>query len=117
MELAVLLSKPLYLHSRLATEDFLNILAEYGFGDGLKVSSLFILSYFFFIVFIFFLVYFCFHFFSFLFQPPVPCCVHCFTGETDELETYLKWGFYIGLTGYIMKMDTGKRMVLSNDSL
>jgi len=32
--------------------------------------------------------------------PPVPSCVHCFTGTTDELRTYVRMGFYIGLTGY-----------------
>jgi TatD DNase family protein len=27
--------------------------------------------------------------------------VHCFTGHTGELETYLDMGFYIGITGWI----------------
>ena len=38
--------------------------------------------------------------------PPVNSCVHCFTGETDELQQYVDMGFYIGLTGYIL--DKGK---------
>ena len=38
--------------------------------------------------------------------PPVHSCVHCFTGETDELQQYVDMGFYIGLTGYIL--DKGK---------
>jgi heme/copper-type cytochrome/quinol oxidase subunit 2 len=36
--LATRLSKPLYLHSRLATEDFFMVLKENGFGDSVKVS-------------------------------------------------------------------------------
>jgi TatD DNase family protein len=32
--------------------------------------------------------------------PPVPCVVHCFTGEADELRQYVEMGFHIGLTGY-----------------
>lgn len=28
-------------------------------------------------------------------------CVHCFTGNEKELQTYLKLGFYIGFTGFI----------------
>ena len=32
--------------------------------------------------------------------PPIRCCVHCFTGTTEELRTYVQMGFYIGLTGY-----------------
>ena len=36
--------------------------------------------------------------------PPVPCVVHCFTGDTDELQEYLQMGFHIGLTGYVLGM-------------
>ena len=36
---------------------------------------------------------------------PVPCCVHCFTGDTNELKVYLSCGFYIGLTGYVFGID------------
>ena len=36
--------------------------------------------------------------------PLLPCCVHCFTGTTDELNQYLDWGFYIGLTGHIFSL-------------
>lgn len=34
--------------------------------------------------------------------PPVKGCVHCFTGDVDELQQYVNMGFYIGLTGYII---------------
>ena len=33
---------------------------------------------------------------------PVKACVHCFTGDTEELKEYVKMGFYIGLTGFII---------------
>ena len=35
---------------------------------------------------------------------PVNACVHCFTGDTEELKKYVNMGFYIGLTGYIFSM-------------
>eukprot|EP01034_Spumella_vulgaris_P025600 gene25600-32072_t len=35
-------------------------------------------------------------------DSPVPCVVHCFTGSVEELKQYLSFGFYIGLTGYII---------------
>lgn len=31
----------------------------------------------------------------------VKACVHCFTGTKEELEVYLKLGYYIGITGWI----------------
>jgi TatD DNase family protein len=34
--------------------------------------------------------------------PPVDGCVHCFTGDTEELQVYVNMGFYIGLTGYVI---------------
>ena len=47
-------------------------------------------------------------------QPPVPGCVHCFTGSTEELQRYLDCGFYIGLTGYIMTLDNEKLLTWLN---
>ena len=38
--MAVAHSKPLYLHSRLAEEDFLMVLAEFHFGMNLKVCTI-----------------------------------------------------------------------------
>jgi TatD DNase family protein len=31
----------------------------------------------------------------------VKACVHCFTGTKEELQTYIKLGYYIGITGFI----------------
>lgn len=31
----------------------------------------------------------------------VKACVHCFTGTKDELELYLKLGYYFGITGWV----------------
>ncbi len=38
--------------------------------------------------------------------------VHCFTGQADELKTYLAMGFYIGITGWIC--DERRGMPLRN---
>eukprot|EP00004_Rigifila_ramosa_P017324 TRINITY_DN4205_c0_g1_i2.p1 TRINITY_DN4205_c0_g1~~TRINITY_DN4205_c0_g1_i2.p1 ORF type:complete len:304 (-),score=52.53 TRINITY_DN4205_c0_g1_i2:24-935(-) len=35
------------------------------------------------------------------FAHPPQAVVHCFTGNAEELQTYLDMGFYIGLTGFI----------------
>ena len=67
---------PLYLHSRAAKDDFVDIMGEFGFGPGIV--------------------------------PPVPVCVHCFTGDTEELRLYLDSGYYIGLTGFVVTMDKDK---------
>ena len=40
--------------------------------------------------------------------PPV--CVHCFTGERAELEEYVSRGFYIGVTGFIVKKKRGETL-------
>merc|ERR1719316_2104218 len=32
---------------------------------------------------------------------PERVCVHCFTGSTDVLQTYVRRGFRIGLTGFV----------------
>ncbi|EFA77205.1 tatD-related DNAse [Heterostelium album PN500] len=36
--------------------------------------------------------------------------VHCFTGTRDEVELYLKMGFYIGLTGVITQQKRGQTL-------
>ena len=73
LSLAIEYQMPLYLHSRVAKDDFVNIMGEFGFGPGIV--------------------------------PPVPVCVHCFTGDTEELLSYLNSGYYIGLTGFVLTMD------------
>jgi TatD DNase family protein len=42
--------------------------------------------------------------------PPVRACVHCFTGDTEELKQYVNMGFYIGLTGYIFNMNDSVKL-------
>lgn len=37
-------------------------------------------------------------------------CVHCFTGERAELETYVKMGFFVGFTGCICDEKRGKAL-------
>ena len=32
---------------------------------------------------------------------PAKCVVHCFTGNSDELDGFIAQGFYIGITGWI----------------
>jgi TatD DNase family protein len=34
-------------------------------------------------------------------------CVHCFTGSEEELEEYVRRGYYIGITGYVCKRKRG----------
>lgn len=72
--------KPLYLHIRHAFDDFVQILEEellkFGGGDPNVTWN--------------------------NFAPP--CVVHCFTGNLTELETYVSYGWYIGLTGSIMSL-------------
>lgn len=69
--------RPLYLHIRNAYEDFVTILHEelLRYGNHLSWNSL---------------------------APP--CIVHCFTGSFAELEVYVSYGWYIGLTGSIMTL-------------
>ena len=40
----------------------------------------------------------------------LPICVHCFTGNKDELEDYIKEGYYIGITGWITDPKRGKEL-------
>jgi TatD DNase family protein len=42
--------------------------------------------------------------------PPIRACVHCFTGDTEELKQYVEMGFYIGLTGYIFSMNDSPKL-------
>jgi TatD DNase family protein len=37
--------------------------------------------------------------------------VHCFTGNSDELESYLSMGFHIGITGWICDERRGKHLL------
>jgi TatD DNase family protein len=78
IDLAIRLNKPLYLHERLASTDFIAILKEklYPAGDSCNP------------------------------QPLVPCVVHCFTSTMDDLREYVRLGLYIGLTGYIMNLSS-----------
>ena len=34
---------------------------------------------------------------------PLPVVVHCFTSSPEALESYVSRGFYIGLTGYLIR--------------
>lgn len=36
-----------------------------------------------------------------------PALVHCFTGAAEELDVYLSMGFYIGITGFVLKRPQG----------
>jgi TatD DNase family protein len=36
-----------------------------------------------------------------------PCLVHCFTGTEEELLAYIEMGFYIGITGFLLKKPHG----------
>jgi len=38
----------------------------------------------------------------------IPVIVHCFTGTEEELSTYIKAGYYIGITGWICEPQRGK---------
>eukprot|EP01080_Neovahlkampfia_damariscottae_P004689 gene4689-8261_t len=40
----------------------------------------------------------------------VKMCVHCFTGKEEELDYYIKKGYYIGITGFICKKERGKEL-------
>jgi TatD DNase family protein len=72
VDLALEVNKPLFLHERNAHSDFLSALDAAGFSPDGSQKN------------------------------PVECIVHCFTGNINELECYVKRGFYIGLTGYVM---------------
>ncbi|WP_257255224.1 MULTISPECIES: TatD family hydrolase [unclassified Endozoicomonas] len=67
LALAAELKKPLFLHERLAHDDFMGILADY-------INQL---------------------------PSPAMACVHCFTGNSEQLQAYLDLGCSIGITGWI----------------
>mmetsp|Transcript_18597 Transcript_18597/g.37606 ORF Transcript_18597/g.37606 Transcript_18597/m.37606 type:complete len:218 (+) Transcript_18597:62-715(+) len=37
-------------------------------------------------------------------------CIHCFTGDREELVHYVKEGYYIGITGYVAKKKRGSNL-------
>ena len=39
---------------------------------------------------------------------PVDIVIHCFTGNENELKTYIKMGFYIGVTTYLCNIERSK---------
>lgn len=67
LALAAELKKPLFLHERLAHDDFVGILADH-------INQL---------------------------PSPAMACVHCFTGNSEQLQAYLDLGCSIGITGWI----------------
>lgn len=74
VQMALQHSLPLYLHIRDAHEDFVAVMAEYGFSSS---SSK---------------------------KPPVDVCVHCYTGTTAELRHYCQeLGFYVSLSGHVIR--------------
>lgn len=75
LQLALRHNKPLYFHIRAAHDDFMNILTKYDFVSGTEGSVV---------------------------APSVCGVVHCFTGNKEELRTYLSLGFNIGLTGHVI---------------
>uniref|UniRef100_A0A915I2C4 Deoxyribonuclease TATDN1 n=1 Tax=Romanomermis culicivorax TaxID=13658 RepID=A0A915I2C4_ROMCU len=52
-------------------------------------------------------------------NPLPPVVVHCFTGTWDEAKSYLDFGFYIGLTGFLWKdkLENGVKYMLKNQLL
>jgi TatD DNase family protein len=90
--LALEMELPLFLHVREAREDFVSIMTqEFGFSDthteqeaAAAAAAAGVVP-----------------------LTPVRACVHCFTGSTEELRQYVRMGFYIGLTGYVLTMNKG----------
>lgn len=103
IKLSIEYNKPLYLHVRDAHEDFMTLMNKYGYvsnenmsdnGDGSGSDSN---------------------------SSSKVAAVHCFTGTIDELRQYTSLGFYIGLTGFILKF-TGDELkvildIIPNDKL
>ena len=46
-------------------------------------------------------------------QPLPPTVIHCFTGTLEECKEYVSRGFFIGITGYILKTGHGPAEVAS----
>jgi TatD DNase family protein len=81
LELAVELSRPVFLHQRDAHPDFMRILGDYLHGHGNSSGS------------------------------GIPAVVvHCFTGTRAELDDYLAAGFSIGITGWIADERRGQHL-------
>lgn len=74
ISLALELNKPLFLHERAAHNDFISILDSYGFKKNKNDNT----------------------------NNPVNAIVHCFTGNIEELQTYVDRDYYIGLTGHVI---------------
>ncbi len=45
-----------------------------------------------------------------LLDPGYPGVVHCFSGNRQELEKYLDFGFYIGITGIVTLAERGSQL-------
>ena len=45
-----------------------------------------------------------------LFGKLPPIVIHCFTGKRAEAEAYIDAGFYIGITGFVVMEDRGRRL-------
>jgi TatD DNase family protein len=41
----------------------------------------------------------------------VKCVIHCFTGDKNELKTYIDAGFYIGITGWLCDDKRNHRLI------
>eukprot|EP01084_Bolivina_argentea_P057026 104271_1 len=82
VRLAFELGKPLFLHERLAHSDFCQVFDD--IEASLPASND---------------------------KPSTlpPCLVHCFTGTKEELLEYLRRGFLIGISGFLLK-DKGVNM-------
>merc|ERR1740124_847568 len=72
---------PLFLHERLACRDLLDAI------DGVFPPS------------------------SQSSSPPPPILVHCFTGSPSECREYVERGYYISLSGYVLKKGDGPAAV------
>ncbi|MDE0419826.1 MAG: TatD family hydrolase [Gammaproteobacteria bacterium] len=44
-------------------------------------------------------------------RADLTACIHCFTGDADDLEGYLDDGYYIGITGWICDERRGGRLM------
>eukprot|EP00475_Leptophrys_vorax_P032071 TRINITY_DN4912_c0_g1_i1.p2 TRINITY_DN4912_c0_g1~~TRINITY_DN4912_c0_g1_i1.p2 ORF type:complete len:369 (+),score=120.83 TRINITY_DN4912_c0_g1_i1:1583-2689(+) len=82
VRLACELQLPLFTHERDAHEKFLEVLDKFASSDDQKDDE------------------------AGGFKLP-KICVHCFTGTEDELDEYLRRGYYIGITGFVCKRKRG----------
>jgi len=90
VELAKEYKLPLFVHERLAFEDTLEIIDEvFGQQEHAHTSS------------------------SQSSGNIVPIIIHCFTGTKVELQEYVKRGYYISISGYILKSGENVEEVIS----